>query len=316
MTKLTEQMKRQVVEAAEAYMSVHNLSNGQFAKDVAAVSTSYFSYMVNRNWNGMPHGSDPSKTVAIADKYFERVADAIGLKLERQYWGHLDTDNYRLMVATFNDARADRLPHCIDGETGQGKSYAAEAYKRMHPANTFVVTCADDLTSKSFMVELALAVGVKPVGAIYEIRRAVQKKLMNVVNPLLIIDESENLKDRAWGASKALMDNMKGYCGMVFIGANDFRTVMEKKADKGLKCFPQVYSRLKEGGFTPLFGLSAEDVRDIAGSFGITSQRVVNKLHAMCRNMRELSGAVQKLLRESEAMKAPVDADLFDTVIG
>lgn len=309
---ITEIQKEQIVRGMEEYISLHGLSNNKFAKNIVEIPASYVSALVNRKWNAMPAGS---KLVKIEDKYFQRIAEKVGIELEETFWGHFDTDNYQAITIAMNDARMSKLPIAIDGETGAGKTYAIREYRRQNPSETYLVTCADDLTSKSFMIELAEAVGIKAIGATSTLRKNITRKLNDDANPLLIIDEAENLKDGAWGSIKSMMDALKGKCGIVLIGANDFETTLAKKASRMKRSFPQIYSRIKEGGFTPLFKLSMDDVSLVCSSLGITSKRVINYLFDSCNNMRELSGAVTKLKREAAAMNAQIDVELCQILI-
>jgi DNA transposition AAA+ family ATPase len=205
------------------------------------------------------------------------------------------------ILDTFNQARELKVPFAIDGETGMGKSYAAEMYLKQFPTNTFIVTCDDDLTAKSFMNELAFSVGVKPLGAAYNIRKSVIHHLKGKRDALLIIDEAENLKDRAWGSIKRIMDDLKNTCGIVFIGANGFERMLNKKANKLINPFPQVNSRIREGGFKQLFDFEENDVLSVCKQHEITEKEVITILRNKCRNMRELAGAITKLKRAQKA---------------
>jgi DNA transposition AAA+ family ATPase len=289
----TKAQKTEIVNQARLYMSGKDLSQSKLAK-LAGISPAYMSDIMNGKFVTGP------KETPISDDYFRRLARAIGWMTTKTYWTHFDTDNYHAVIDTLNRARESKIPHAVDGYTGAGKSYAIEQYKLQYPKNTYVVRCDDDLTAKSFMQELAYSVGLKPLGAAYNIRKMVIHKLENEPNALLIIDEAENLKDRAWGSIKRILDDLKGRCGIVFIGANEFEATMKKKADKMKACFPQVYSRIKEGGFTAMFPLSLEDVQGVCESFRISEKPVVNMLFDTCENWRELAGSIKKLLREMD----------------
>lgn len=309
---ITESQKEQIVRRMEAYIAEHGLSNNKFAREVVRLSPSYISALVNRKWNEMNAGG---KLVRIEDKYFRTISAAIGYDLEEALWGHFDTDNHIKILNTLQDARYSKLPVCIDGETGQGKTYSINEYKRQHPGGTYIVTSAGDLTSKGFMVELAEAVGVKPAGDRTTLRKEIVRKLKNEVNPLLIIDESENLKAGAWDSIKSMMDSLKGVCGIAIIGANDFQEALHKKASRGQKNFPQIYSRIKEGGFYKLYKLSLNDIQLVCAASGIHSRSVINKLYEYADNMRELAGAIIRIKRESKAVGENVNGELAETML-
>jgi transcriptional regulator with XRE-family HTH domain len=303
----TKAQKTEIVNQARLYMSGKDLSQSKLAR-LAGISPAYMSDIMNGKLVTGP------KSTPISDEYFVKLARAIGWMTKKTYWTHFDSDNYLSVIDTLNDARESKVPHAIDGNTGAGKSYAIEQYKLQYPKNTYIVACDDDLTAKSFMQELAYSVGLKPLGAAYNIRKMVIHKLENEPNALLIIDEAENLKDRAWGSIKRILDDLKGRCGIVFIGANEFEVTMKKKAYKMKACFPQVYSRIKEGGFTAMFPLSLEDVQGVCESFRITDKTVIRSLFDICENWRELAGAIKKLLRGMDQHPGEDIQDLFEVL--
>lgn len=300
--QITEQIKEQIVQAAEAYIQTTGISNRQFA-DLAKVNPSYFSAMVNRKWNEVQAGD---KTVAIADKYFIQTAKAAGHALTVQGWGHFDTVNYLYCMQTFDEARHTKMPKVLDGETGSGRSYAATMYKQQHPQETYIVTACGDLTSKGLLIEIAEAVKSETIGSGSRLRKGIVARLLKDANPLLIIDESENLKDGAWDSIKTMMDALKGHCGIVIIGANRFEQTIRAKSDRMQRNFPQIYRRMKEGGIKKLVPFELTDVRDICIDLGISDVKVQQLLFDHCRNLGELSGAISNVLREcaSDAVTA------------
>jgi len=310
---ITKETKLQIVDAARHYMQTNVLGQDKFAEHVkkmnggAGFSVAYLNDMLKGKFN------TGHKQTEIDEKYFLRIAKAINLNVRKSYRHHLDTDNYMQCITTFDDARESRLPHAIDGGTGDGKSYAAEQYVKQNPKNTYLVRCDGDLTAKSFFVELAHALGMSYDGPTYNIRKNIINKLVNEQSqsPLLIIDESENLKDRAWDSLKRIMDDLKGYCGIAFIGANEFQTKLETKAKKMKGCFPQVYRRIREGGFTRLFKLTLDDVTGIAKLYTITKQSHIKSLFDNCRNIGELTAMLERITREHDTTGTPVD-DLIE----
>lgn len=230
-------------------------------------------------------------------------------------WQHFDLDNFELCMATFEDARLDGLPRAIDGRTGSGKTYAAMHFQGQFPQSVVLITCAGDLSPKGFIRELALALKLNPEGTAYALRYRITRALYATDRPVLIVDEAENLKDPAWQSLKAMMDALIGVCGIVVIGANELEASMLKKANRLKNPFPQVYSRLKLGGITPLLGLHRREVKSICTSTGIEDQQVIRYLTNICGNMRELEGAIRKLRRESCADNCEIDMQLVLEVL-
>jgi DNA transposition AAA+ family ATPase len=307
----SETQKETIVRAFQNYISEKAISQNKFA-GMVDVNVGYLSAMANRKWNEMQAGS---KTVKIDDLYFNRIAQYLGLNLSENFWGHFDTDNYISIVNTLEDARRMKERKALDGATGTGKTYGVTEYKRQNPAGVYLVRCADDLTAKSFMLEMAEAVGVKEFGNRAQIRKAIVKKLLSDTNaPLLIIDEAENLKDGTWGAIKAMCDDLEGHCGIVIVGANQFQQKLSKKAERNIGCFPQIYRRFKVG-FNSLFELSLEDVQNVCNQLGIKTRQVQNWMFDHCKNFGELSNALVIVQREAARENAPITPDFCKTVL-
>lgn len=308
---ISKSTKHQIIEAARQYMQSNNLSQDSFSEHVKKMNGGQgfsVAYLNDLLKNKLTTGG---KHTPIDDKYFLRIAKAIKLQVKKSYRFHHDTDNYIACMNVFGDARDTCMPYAIDGGTGDGKSYAATEYAIQFPKNTYIVRCDGDLTAKSFFVEMAHSLGMAYDGPVYGIRKNIINKLKNEENPLLIIDEAENLKDRAWESMKRIMDDLKGYCGIVFIGANEFQAMLQKKSDRLKACFPQILRRIKEGGFKQLYTLTVDDVVGIAKPYGVHNKTHVKGLFDTCRNMGELSSLLERILREHDSTGTPVE-DLIE----
>lgn len=297
---LINNTKHQIIEAARAYMQSNGLSQDGFTEHVKkmnggqGINVAYLNDMLKGRL------TTGGKQTPIDDKYFHRVAKAINFVVKKSYRKHHDTDNYLLCMQTFSEARDSKMPMLVDGLTGEGKTYAALEYLRQNPKNSYYVRCDGDLTAKSFFVEFSLALGLSPYGPIADLRRNVIHKLRNETDPFVIVDEAENMKDRGWDSNKRIMDDLKGICSIVYIAANNFEAQLQKKADKGKGCYPQILRRLREGGIVQLFQLTIEDAMDISKQYGITSKQHVRAMFDKCRNTAELTSMIAKVLREAD----------------
>lgn len=317
---LTDEIKEKIVNTVGNFIESRKGTTGfqveSFLKSVEGVNKTDWSYMRNRNW-------DKVRTVKAGKEVFSSIKDikflslgrAVGLEFNGDYWPHFNTDNYMMICNVLQEARERKIPYCIDGDTGSGKTYSITRYHQERSGDTFVVTCAGDMSVKDFITEVAEAVGCETVGSKVQIRKRIVKHLSKKDDPVLIIDEAENLKDGAYDGIKAMMDSLKGVCGMVIVGANDYQEKLQKLSDKKKKSFPQIYSRLKEGGFSRLFEMGREDVSTICNALNIRDKSLIGLLANYCGNMRELSGTVTTLLKEADQAGRPVDTVLFKALI-
>lgn len=78
---------------------------------------------------------------AISERWFRQLADYIGLKREKDYRPHVDTPQFKEIDLELRKAlmtSATRVPIC---ESGAGKTYTVERFKKESPSRVFVVTC-------------------------------------------------------------------------------------------------------------------------------------------------------------------------------
>jgi hypothetical protein len=317
---LTSETKEKIVLTVENYIENRKGTAGflvdNFLKSVEGVNKTDWSYMRNRNWDKVRTVRSGKEVLSsVKDIKFLNLGRAVGLEFEGDYWQHFNTDNYMMICNVISEARTRKIPYCIDGDTGQGKTYSISRYHQERSADTFVVRCAGDMSVKDFIVEVAEAVGCEAVGSKVQVRKRIVRHLSKKNDPVLIIDEAENLKDGAYDGIKAMMDDLKGICPIVIVGANDYQSKLQKLAEKKKKSFPQIYSRLKEGGFNRLFEMGREDVSGICNALNIKDKSLIGLLANYCSNMRELSGTITTLLKEADQAGRPVDSALFKAII-
>ena len=309
---LNEESKELIVQTAIEFFESKpdGFSVTGFLDSVDYNNKTTWHYMSNRKWDEVKSTrGDKTTFTSIKDRVFLMLAAAIGMETSSS-WKHFDTDNYMIIINKLNTLRASKLPGCIDGDTGAGKSYAIGRYRKMYPGNTFIVTCDEDMSVKDLIIACAEAVNCETEGTKIAIRKQITRTLSRKDDPMLIIDEAENLKVGAYGGIKAMMDALKGICPIVLIGANDYEEKLKKLAEKKRNPFPQVYSRIKQGHFEQLLPFDQGDVTTICQDLGITDAETTRYLAAICANMRELEGCVSDLLKESLSTGRPVDFEM------
>ncbi len=321
MSALTEVQKSEIIEAVKAYATakgmVHdktgNINQTQIARYVG-VSGSYMSHILRGKWNEIPAGKE---LVQLADTYFLKMAEKVGYQLTTENWKHFDSDNYISIVNDLNDARARGQNKVIDGATGSGKSYAIKRYQRERPNGTIVVTCDSFMTNTDFGRALNEAVGGIPSRTMYVLVRNIEEQLTVMYdkgyNPIIIIDEAENLKDSSYGAVKAIIDRVVGKVPVVLVGANNYIQKIRNKAIRQHSCFPQVWSRFK-GGQSDLFKLNSEELKQVCASLGIKDKAVIDYLLKITDNWRDLSDHIKALMAEHHETGRPIDLIMAQTI--
>lgn len=303
---INEQTKTQIQQAMLVYMQEQNISERRFS-GITNVNGSYINAIKQGNWHTFQTGG---KTVSIKDTYFEKIASAIKFEFETTYWKHIDTDNFLLVRRACTKAKKNRGRVGIDGFTGSGKTYALEAFKRENVAETFVVKCSGDMNPKDFMLAIAEAVGADTVGSRYNLRKSIVKKLLELHRPVLIIDESENVKkEPVLDAIKGMCDELENKCGIVLCGV-DIKDKFFKLSEKKKYCYPQINRRFN-GSWFKMFPMSEHDIKKVCQEVGIDSNGAVQWLLRNVKDYGHLSQVVAEALQESNETNKPVTGEML-----
>lgn len=303
MAKLTQIQKlEQIPQAIDKYLVDNNTTQVALAK-LAGIDKAYVNQIIKLN--------DFIGKAKIADKYYEAIAIAIDYKLEKTYWQHFNTFNFKQSIITFEKAKEKKVRLGIDGDTGLGKSYAAEMYKRKYPTQVFLVKCSGIENSKEFAMNLAIEVGVATTGTKGAIVKRVCEKIKNLGNnPMLIIDEFENSKAGNIPTVKAIADELQGYAAVVVIGI-DVQKMLLKAAERRKNGFVQT-NRRWNFGWTYLDPSIGEDIECICVELGITNKPAINWLKARVKDFDSLRNICITALEEAEITGQEVNISLLN----
>ena len=290
MAKLTQIQKLDLIPSAiEAYLSENSTTQVALAK-LAGIDKAYVNQIAKSN--------EFIGRAKIADKYYEAIALAIGYKLEVTHWQHFNTFNFKQSIITFDKAREKKIRLGVDGDTGLGKSYAAEKYKQRYPSQVFLVKCSGIENSKEFAINLANEVGVATTGTKGAIVKRVCEKIINLGNdPVLIIDEFENSKAGNIPTVKSIADMLQGRAAVIVIGI-DVEKMLSKAAEKRKNGFVQT-NRRWSFGWTYLDPSIGEDIECICNELGITNKPAINWLKARVKDFDSLRNICITALEES-----------------
>lgn len=291
---MTNEYKEQIFQAMQAFFEEGN-SAAELSKR-STVNAGYISSIRNRKWDD--HAGTP-----VPEWVFRKIGSTLQVNSNIV---HLN--NYLNIFGFLQECRENSEARIVDGAPGTGKSYTCKQYTLRHAQTTFMVTCAGDLNEKRFMIEMAKAV----CGNIYShnqwvlmnrpgLRREVTIKLANISNPLLIIDEAENLQDGSYGAIKAIYDELEGRCGFVLVGANDYIRTLEKKSSKWYdrSCVPQVYSRFRANPLK-LESITSDDVKKAVDAYGFGEHRELYKSLLSAPDLRALFNTLKRERRVAD----------------
>ena len=285
---LTQQDKDSIAEAARRYIKSKEISQSAFAS-LVEVDRATISHILNGKYEIQ---AGKGKSASISDSKFLSIRRFLdGGKLI------IRTSNYKDINGTLAFCKRFHKYRIIDGQTGAGKTFACEQFKRNNPIGTYLIRCSGDLTAKELMEAMGTATGVGTEGTRASIRVRVVEKLKRMEEPIIIFDEAENLKDSLYAMIKAVADDLKDIAGIVLIGANNsghgYFEWMRRSAERKRGCFPQVFSRFKSHP-TVLGSIGQGDIEEVCRHYGFDAQTRIS-LQESCKDMRDLIETASEL---------------------
>lgn len=302
MTNLTQNQRTiDIPQAMQRFLDERNVKQPEIVK---------LSGVNKATVNLIARGIEFNGNTRISDKYYQQIAHAIGLKLEKSYWQHFNTLNFKQAIITFENARKNKERRGIDGNTGLGKTYAATAFKLKYPKIVTLVKCDEIANTKEFVVSLAEQLETSTIGTKHNILKDVVEKLKTKDEAFLIIDEFENSKKGIIPVIKYLADELEGIVPIVVLGI-DVEKMLSKSAEKGKQGFIQVNRRWSFGWtfFSPEI---AEDIQKICEMVGIERKTVINWLTARVKDFGSLQNIITTALIESEKSEEQITTEMLN----
>lgn len=310
---MDQETKIQIVEAVTAYMELHKMSQADVSRK-SGVRQEYVSIILKPESNFMYSAGEMQGFIPV--KHFNALAAMCGFKTEKVYWQTQPTAQTSAILANLEDAKKHHLTITIIGETGCGKSFTANLFAMKNPIDTFIVTAGSSDTLGDLIDKIVEELKIHATGRSKSTKiRQITTKMQMLKNynhkPMLIIDESEYLKQASLCAMKELYDNLNQYCSIVFIGTDQLVDNIEKLKRRNKSGIPQFHRRIK-------FGLRV--LPNIDRSYklfmGEIEDRELKKfILANCSNYGELHDIIVPATREAERLKEPLTMELVRKVL-
>jgi len=297
------EIKKQIAESLEVYMSEHGISQNEAAKR-SEVNASYIIQIRKGDYMIVSNG----KTVEIADKYFEKIAEMVGFQIRKNYWELRHTEQFIEIISELTDAKQNGYTRTIIGDTGCGKSYVIEQFRQKNPNDTFVVTVSQLDNIGDLLDKIIDLLKITPAKTKSKKLRDIVVKLRDLkqdgAQPMLIFDECEYMKQPALCAMKELYDNLNKYCAIALVGHGQLLTNIERLRKRSKDGIPQFYRRIKFG----IRRLPPIDRRYSLFLDGL-DRKLVKFLQTECENYGELHDVLVPALREADRTGEPISED-------
>jgi len=241
------EMKQTIATAAKGYMDENKMTAADFAKQTK-VNQSYLSNILNGQFTAA--AGDNAQT-EIKDTYFIRIAEVVGVKMEKSYWDFIMTKEFQEVAALLQEAKDNGIAKTIICETGGGKSYCIAKFKIKNPVHTYVLKLDNLVRISDIFTELGLILNVPEKGTRAWRRGQIVIKLRDIRraggHPIIIFDEGENMSAELMKMLKGLYDGIEGYASLVLIGTDQLLRKMEGNKRRDKDAAPQFYRRFKAG---------------------------------------------------------------------
>lgn len=306
--------KQEIVQTLIAYMNHHKMTQADVATK-AGVRKEYLSIILQENSNFM-YNAGAGKMGAIPFKHFLNLATLCGFHTEPVYWQVQPTDQMQATLRYLQDAKEHSQTIVMVGETGSGKTLITKLFASKNPIDTFIITAGhsdnlNDIINK-MLEALSIAIPYTSKSAkITAIADRLKRLTYSNYKPMLIIDESEYLKQVALCAVKELHDYIHEFCSLVLVGTDQLITNIEKLRKKNKQGIPQFHRRIKFGlrvlpnidrGFSQFLG-------------EIEDKELIQFILRNCNNYGELHDLLVPVRREAERTKQPLTLNLVRSVL-
>ena len=301
------EQKNQIIQLAQEWATRHNMSQSDLAKHTG-INAGYLSNMLRNQYSTEVAG----KEVPIGDKWFAILSSALGFSLKKQYWFTVQTKEFNQMIHELRVAKNDSRVITIINETGYGKTYCIEKFMNIHPQHTYRITVNSMYKVRDIINDLAEALGTSikynTIDSLRQITVRLRQLKMSGYQPLIIIDEAENLKLPVIQMLKGLYDNLIGYASIVLIGTSQLIDLMDKMKRSNKNGAPQFYRRIKAGIKTID---STKDFKPFYEKMSIEDKGLQKLLNLLCNNYGELHDYLEPAMKEADETGKPLTENFF-----
>lgn len=295
---------------ASQYIADKKLTAADFSR-ISKVNQSYLSNILN----GVFMASAGSSTVEIADKYFGMIASVLGYEIKKSYWPHINTREFKEMIAAMADAKESQVVKTLIIDTGWGKTYSVEQFKKVTPLHTITITMHSMMKISDVFNELCTQLGIPDKGTKGYKRAQVIIKLREIKKnggkPLVRIDEGENMNMEMMRMIKGFYDAVLGYASVVMVGTEQLWELMQSAKVSDKQGGPQFFRRFKAGVRRIKTQSKAESFKPFFEAVGITDKSFRVLLCETCDNYGELHDYLEPALRAADQQGTVLTENFF-----
>jgi len=305
--------QKQIREALIAYTQTASktyvMSQNEVAKKLG-INAAYISAIVN--------GEDKVGKSIISDKYWQKIAELVGIQVTKKYWEIKQTPQMVAILAALEEAKNHGRTITIVGETGCGKSFTIEElFMKKNPVATYKIVIGNLDNIGDIIDKLAESIGLKIETTsrskkLKEVTYALLLMHFRGQNPLVIFDEAEYMSHVTLCAIKSMYDLLNGICGLVMVGTEQIIRNYDRLKNKNKIGIPQLYRRIKFG----IRYIPNIDKKYNEFLFDVEDKELIKWLRVNCENFGELHDVLEPAKREAERLGEPLSYELVMKING
>ncbi len=305
---MQQELINRIIDGAQEYMRQHELTQAELCQQ-ADIPPAYLSNMLN--------GRTTIGNTAIHEQYWIKLSNSVGVTIsdDTAEWKLVMTPQFKRIIATLETSRTRQTAKVIIGDPGTGKTLTIEKYRAANPKYTYVLTMHDLISVVDIINMLIDKTGCPATGSkamrLANLIIKFRELHLKGYQPMIIIDEAENLKPHTMKLLKGLFDGINKYCSIVLVGTNQLITKMTAAKKKDKDAAPQFYRRFMPGAVTlpePKHGLQR-----FMQEIYITDTGLQKLLLELCENYGELNAWLEPVIVEAAAKGVKVDEEFFRT---
>lgn len=230
-------------------------------------------------------------------------------------WKNLPTCQSDEILTELIEAKQLQAARLLIAPTGLGKTNTIKLFKKQFEADTFIVTVGDSYKLVDVLDSLLEQLGITKWKNETRIRQKLQMvadALLKVKGkPIIIIDESENLKPNSLRMMKELFDHTFIRCSIVMIATEDIIETIHNRRRRNRTGVPQLWSRLKAG---VRYITDIDKARDFVPFFKMyipKEENLQDLLMELCANYRELHDYMHPVLLHAAKKNEDVTEKMF-----
>ena len=231
------------------------------------------------------------KSIQIVDSHFYKLAEAVGLKFEKQI--HFNNQNFTQVHNLCRYAQGKHRSGIIDSaDSGAGKTYALEAYATQNK-NAIYIKATSMMKGRDLITKIMEVLNITPQGkrTVTHLNQITERFIQP--GNVIIIDELEHSSPDIWRVIKDIKDATTNKIGLILSGKG-LIAELHTAAVRNKKLMPQIWRRFKNNKIK-LKSLSRNNVFAACEEYGVTDKPVQRLLAKHVEDWSQLNEYVKDI---------------------